>query len=231
LSVNGLDAGYGDLQILHGIDLELWPGECVLVFGPNGAGKSTLLKAILGLIRPWRGEIRFQGKEISGLPPEKVVALGISYVPQMENVFSNLTVEENLEIGAVLARDQMQARMAEMVTLFPRLGQRLRQAAGTLSGGEQQMLAMARALMLGPELLLLDEPTAGLAPLLVEETLQQVAQINERGTAVFVVEQNVKQALPVSDRSYVLEMGRNRYQAKSDDILHNEEIGRLYLGS
>jgi len=230
LEVRGLDAGYGDLQVLYNVRIEVRPGERVLVFGPNGAGKSTLMKAIFGLVRPWRGTIRFAGREITGAPPEEIVAMGMSYVPQLDNVFPNLTITENLEIGGILERHQTKRRIQEMFDLFPVLGKRRHQMARTLSGGERQMLAMARALMLRPTLLLLDEPSAGLAPLLVAETFRRVVEINETGTSILMVEQNAKQALEIAHRGYVLETGRNRFEGTGSDILANEELGRLYLG-
>ena len=231
LEVSHLNAGYGDMQILFDVHLEVWAGERVLVFGPNGAGKSTLMKAIFGLISPWDGSsVRFKGVEVTGLPPEQVVRWGISYVPQLDNVFPNLTVRENLEIGGVLQRNRVRQRIEELFELFPILAERHKQRASTLSGGQRQMLAMARALMLEPTLLLLDEPSAGLAPRMLEEVFQLVVTINQAGTAVLMVEQNARQALQIAQRGYVLEMGRNRFEASSTDLLDNEEIGRLYLG-
>lgn len=230
LEVRGLDAGYDDLQILYDVELYVDAGERVLVFGPNGAGKSTLMKAIFGLVPAWSGDLLFRGERITTLEPEQIVSLGISYVPQIDNVFPTLTVEENLEIGGVLEREQTQQRIREMYELFPRLAERRAQPARTLSGGERQMLAMARALMLDPDLLLLDEPSAGLAPLLVEEIFEWVVRINETGTAILMIEQNAKQALHIVDRGYVLEMGRNRYEGSGEEILASEELGRLYLG-
>lgn len=230
LEVTSLDAGYGDLQVLYDVHLEVRRGERVLVFGPNGAGKSTLMKAVFGLIRSWRGSVRFMGQEIIGMQPEQIVALGMSYVPQLDNVFPSLTVEENLEIGGVLDRAQTPQRLAEMFDLFPVLAERRRLPARTLSGGERQMLAVARALMLKPSLLLLDEPSAGLAPMLVAETFRQIVRINETGTAVLMVEQNAKQALAIAHRGYVLEAGRNRIEGAGAELLASEELGRLYMG-
>ena len=231
LSVAELDAGYGELQILWEVGLEVRADERVLVFGPNGAGKSTLLKAICGLLPPWDGSIRLDGAEISGQPPEAIVARGLGYVPQLDNVFPRLTVRENLEIGGTLCRSQVKTRIDEMYALFPRLAERRRQEARHLSGGERQMLALARALMPEPTLLVLDEPSAGLAPQLVSEMFHQMIRINEQtGTAVLMVEQNAKQALGVTHRGYVLDMGRNRFEGPSAEILQNEELDRLYLG-
>jgi branched-chain amino acid transport system ATP-binding protein len=231
LEVANLNTGYGDIQILYDVDLEVYARESVLVFGPNGAGKSTLMKAVFGLIPVWRGAVRFEGRSIAGWNPEDVVAAGISYVPQLENVFPSLTVEENLEIGGVLRRNGVAQRISELYDMFPPLSQARRRLAGTLSGGQRQMLAMARALMLEPHLLLLDEPSAGLAPILVEEIFEWVARINASGTTILMIEQNVQQVLPVVDRGYALEMGRNRLSASSEVLLADEEIGRLYLGA
>lgn len=231
LEVANLNTGYGDIQILYDVDLEVYARESVLVFGPNGAGKSTLMKAVFGLIPVWSGAVRFEGRNIARWNPEDVVAAGISYVPQLENVFPSLTVEENLEIGGVLRRNGVAQRISELYDMFPPLGQARRRLAGTLSGGQRQMLAMARALMLEPHLLILDEPSAGLAPILVEEIFEWVTRINASGTTILMIEQNVKQVLPVVDRGYALEMGRNRLSASSEVLLADEEIGRLYLGA
>jgi len=230
LQVSGLNAGYGDLQVLYDINLEVHPGERVLIFGPNGAGKSTLMKAVSGLIRPWEGTVKLADREITGMPPEKIVSLGMSYVPQLDNVFANLTIAENLEIGGILDRQRTAQRMQEMFALFPVLGERRNRMAHTLSGGERQMLAMARALMLKPALLLLDEPSAGLAPMLVADTFRRIVDINETGTAILMVEQNAKQALEIAHRGYVFETGRNRFEGTGTEILSNKELGKLYLG-
>ena len=231
LDVQGLNAGYGDLQILYNVRVTVHPGERVLVFGPNGAGKSTLMKAIFGLVPPWSGHILFQGEDLVGRAPEEIVRKGISYVPQLDNVFPTLSVEENLEIGGLLNRAHMAERKEAMFELFPILRERRRAPARALSGGERQMLAMARALMLRPRLLLLDEPTAGLAPLLVREIFHLIRRINEQeGTAILLVEQNAKQALEIVHRGYVLETGRNRFEGTSEELLSNEALGKLYLG-
>ena len=231
LRVEDLNTGYGDLHILHDVHLDVREGERVLVFGPNGAGKSTLMKSIFGLVRPWSGRILFRGQDITGMPPEQVARLGIGYVPQLDNVFPSLTVEENLEIGGILDREQTRARIEAMFRLFPILGKRRRQPARVLSGGERQMLAMARALMPRPALLLLDEPTAGLAPLVVGEIFDLIARINEEeGTTILMVEQNAKQALAIVHRGYVLEMGRNRFEGTREALLSNEDLAQLYLG-
>ncbi|MDP8957868.1 MAG: ABC transporter ATP-binding protein [Actinomycetota bacterium] len=232
LSVQELHAGYEDLEILHGVDLRVEAGERILVFGPNGSGKSTLLKAICGLVRTFRGLVRLKGRDLTGLPPERIVAQGISYVPQVDNLFPTLTVAENLEIGGVLDRHRTRHRTRSVFELFPRLAERRHQAAGTLSGGERQMVAMGRALMLQPEVLLLDEPSAGLAPSVAEETFDHVLRINrEHGTAILLVEQDVRQGLRLADRAYVLETGRVRLEGTPSELGNSEEVRAIYLGS
>ncbi len=232
LHIGRLDAGYGALQILFGIDLTVSAGEHVLVFGANGAGKSTLIKTVAGLLTPTAGRIDFAGARLDARPPEAIAAAGIGYVPQVANVFPSLTVTENLEIGGVLlSARQRRARLDDVCTVFPRLGERRRQTAGTLSGGERQMLAIARALMPEPPLLLLDEPSAGVAPTVVTRLFALVASLRTTGTAVLMVEQNAKQALAHVDRGVVLESGRVRLTGPAATLLDNPEIGRLYLGS
>lgn len=232
LEVAGLDAGYGALQILFGVDLEVRAGEQVLVFGPNGAGKSTLVKALAGLLPPQGGHIRLRGEDIAGRVPEALVRAGLGYVPQVANVFAALSVAENLEIGGVtLSTARRRRRIEAMCALFPILGERRRQAAGTLSGGERQMLALARALMPEPSLILLDEPSAGVAPALVARIFEMVAGLRETGTAVLMVEQNARQALQYVDRGYVLDGGRVRLTDRADKLLDNADIGALYLGA
>lgn len=230
LDVKGLDAGYGALQILFGVGLDVCEGEHVLVFGPNGAGKSTLIKTLAGLIRPAAGRIRTRDRDITGLAAEDVARAGIGYVPQIDNVFASMTVAENLEIGAILAGREGKRRIDEMYALFPILAERRRQDAGTLSGGERQMLAVARALIPRPALLLLDEPSAGVAPKMVESIFQTVAGLRQTGTAVLMIEQNARQALHHVDRGYVLESGRVRFEDDADALLDNDEIAALYLG-
>ncbi len=232
LEVTKLDAGYGALQILFGVDLQVAAGEQVLVFGPNGAGKSTLVKALAGLLPAQGGRIRLRGEDIAGRPPEALVRAGLGYVPQVANVFPALSVAENLEIGGVtLAPAQRRRRIDAMGALFPILGARRRQAAGTLSGGERQMLALARALMPEPALILLDEPSAGVAPALVARIFEMVARLRETGTAVLMVEQNARQALRHVDRGCVLDGGRVRLTDSAANLLDNADIGALYLGS
>jgi ABC-type branched-subunit amino acid transport system ATPase component len=231
LSAEGLVGGYvPEVDILRGCTLTARAGEIVVVIGPNGAGKSTLAKAIFGLITLREGRVTLRGQDITGAAPHDVTALGMSYVPQVTNVFGSLTVQENLEIGGVLRRGALRDRMAAMMTLFPRLGERRRQRAGTLSGGERQMLAMARALMPEPTVLLLDEPSAGLAPRAVGEVLETVADINRSGVTVVIIEQNARRALALADRGYVLEGGRNRFEGTGDTLLADPQVAELYLG-
>ena len=232
LEVQDVYAGYvKDLHILQGINFQIAPGELVAVIGPNGAGKSTLAKAIFGLLTPERGQIIFKGKNIAKLKSDKIVRLGMCYVPQITNVFGSLSVEENLEMGAFIRTGSLKSLKDTIYTMFPRLGSRRRQKAGTLSGGERQMLAMGKALMLEPELLLLDEPSAALSPILVSSVLEQVKAINQTGTAIVLVEQNAKKALAMADRGYVLENGKDRFEGTGTELLHDPKVGELYLGA
>jgi neutral amino acid transport system ATP-binding protein len=227
LQTEGLVAGYvPEVDILHGVDVRVEAGEIVTVVGPNGAGKSTLIRAVIGLLRPREGSVLFRGEPITGLRPHKIVAQGIGYVAQRDNVFPSMSVEENLELGARSA----DADVSAMWELFPRLRERRRQQAGTLSGGERQMLAMARALIAQPELLLLDEPSAGLSPQFVEVIFEKIAEINARGVPILMVEQNARRALAMSSRGYVLDLGRNRFEGSGDELLHDPKVVDLYLG-
>jgi branched-chain amino acid transport system ATP-binding protein len=230
LDIEGLDAGYGDLQVLHGVDLAVQDGEYVAIVGPNGAGKSTVMKSVFGLTSYMGGRIAFRDEEIQGNSPEEVIREGIGYVPQDDNVFPTLTVEENLRMGAYILDDVPEDALAEVYDRFPILRERREQRAGTMSGGQQQMLAMGRALMLDPALLMLDEPSAGLAPDLVDETFDKVDEINDSGTAVLMVEQNAKEALRRCDRGYVLVQGQNSYVDAGDALLADDEVRREFLG-
>ncbi len=230
LSVTDLDAGYGDLQILSDVDLVVESGEYVTIVGPNGAGKSTVMKAVFGLATYMGGTIAFDGEDISGLVPEEVIRRGVSYVPQNENVFAGLSVRENLEMGAYILDSVPRDRLDDVFERFPILEERQSQRAGTLSGGQRQMLAMGRALMLDPELLLLDEPSAGLAPDLVDEMFDRIDTINDAGTAVLMVEQNAMEALSRCDRGYVLVQGKNRFTDSGEALLGDEEVRREFLG-
>lgn len=232
LEVKNVHAGYiKDLNILQGINFRIASGELVAVIGPNGAGKSTLAKTIFGLLTPQKGEIIFKGKNITGLKSDKIVRLGMCYVPQITNVFASLSVEENLEMGAFILNGSLKSLKNKIYTMFPRLGSRRSQKAGTLSGGERQMLAMGKALMLEPDLLLLDEPSAALSPILVTSVLEQAKAINQTGTAIVLVEQNAKKALAMADRGYVLENGQERFEGTGIDLLKDPKVGELYLGA
>jgi neutral amino acid transport system ATP-binding protein len=230
LMTEDLVAGYvPEVDILNGVSIDVREGAIATVVGPNGAGKSTLIKAIFGLLRQRRGRIVLRGEDLTGLEPHAIARRGMSYVPQLDNVFPSLSVEENLEMGS-LERAGTRARIGAMYELFPRLGERRRQAAGTMSGGERQMLAMARALMPEPRVLLLDEPSAGLAPAFVETVFTNVREINEAGVTVVMVEQNARRALAMSDLGYVLDLGRNRFRVPGRELLENAEVAELYLG-
>ena len=230
LAIEGLDAGYGDLQVLSDVDMAVGSEEYIAIVGPNGAGKSTVMRTVFGLADHMDGEIRFDGEEIHGLRPDQVITRGLNYVPQSDNVFPGLTVRENLEMGAYILDELPEDRLESVYDRFPILYERVDQAAGSLSGGQQQMLAMGRALMLDPDLLLLDEPSAGLAPDLVEETLDRVDRINDAGTAILMVEQNAQEALRRCDRGYVLVDGKNRYEDTGDALLANQQVREDFLG-
>lgn len=232
LSAEALVAGYTpEVDILNGLTMSVGAGEVVTVVGPNGAGKSTLLKTIVGLLRPKRGRITLQGSEVAGLRPNEIARRGLGYVPQRENVFETMSVRENLEIGLTPRLNlDLGARLSRMFELFPRLAERRRQAAGSLSGGERQMLAMARALMPDPKILLLDEPTAGLAPRFVQAMFEQVAAINRSGVSILMVEQNARPALALSHRGYVLDIGRNAHEGSGQALLDDPKVADLYLG-
>jgi len=230
LAVRDLDAGYGDLQILSGVDMTVADGEYVTIVGPNGAGKSTVMKSVFGLTDVFGGTVSFDGEDVTGVAPETLVHHGLGYVPQNENVFAGLSVRENLEMGAYILEEFPEDRLAAVYDRFPILEERENQQAGTLSGGQQQMLAMGRALMLDPDLLLLDEPSAGLAPDLVEDLFDRIDAVNDSGTAVLMVEQNAKEALRRCDRGYVLVQGENRFVDSGDALLADEEVRQQFLG-
>ena len=232
LSVEKVVAGYfADVPIIDGVDVSVRRGELVTIVGPNGAGKSTLLKAVIGLLRPWAGTVLLRGEEITGRKPHAIVAQGVGYVAQRQNVFQTMTVAENLELGALALRTGTVAQsQAETLELFPRLQDRRRQVAGTLSGGERQMLALARALMAKPDILLLDEPSAGLAPMAVDAIFERIESINASGVAILLVEQNASRALAISHRGYVFDTGRNRFEGPGPELLANPEVVDLYLG-
>jgi ABC-type branched-subunit amino acid transport system ATPase component len=230
LAVDGLVAGYvPEVDILTGVELSVGEGEIVTVIGPNGAGKSTLIKSIFGLLPPRRGSVVLRGEDLAGLRPHAITRRGMSYVPQLDNVFPTLSVEENLQMGALEQRTVSQRREA-IYEIFPRLGERKKQAAGTMSGGERQMLAMGRALMPEPDILLLDEPSAGLAPAFVEAIFERIAEINRHGVTIVMVEQNARRALGMSNRGYVLDVGQNRFEGPGEELLHDPKVAELYLG-
>ena len=232
LELSGVHAGYGDFQALFGVGLRVEPGEAVGVVGPNGAGKTTLLRVISGLIRPRAGTLRFGGQDLAALPAHELPALGIAHVPENRRLFPHLTVEENLRVGAYAkaARARFAERRDRVYAMFPRLKERRHQLAGTMSGGEQQMCAIGRALMSGPRILLLDEPSAGLAPLVVKQVFDLVERIRAEGLTVLIVEQNVAQVLRVVDRAYVLETGRVSAEGAAADLAADPAIRRSYLG-
>jgi ABC-type branched-subunit amino acid transport system ATPase component len=230
LEVRDLVAGYGDSDILRGLSLRVEQGELVAVIGPNGAGKSTLLKAMAGLVRPRAGRIALGGVDITGAGAQRIVGSGLCYVPQEANVFASLSVWENLTIGAWTAPAALTERATAVAELFPILAERRRARAGTLSGGERQMLAMAMALMVEPRLLLLDEPSAGLAPVLQRLVFDRVREINARGLGILLVEQNARESLALCQRAYVLAMGRVRAEGPGAALRDDPEIRHLYLG-
>jgi len=230
LKVENLRGGYGETEILHGVSCRVDEGEVVTIIGPNGAGKSTLMKAILGLLKPTQGKIIFKNQDITGKSPNQIVAEGICYVPQSDNVFPSLTVDENLEMGAFIRRDGFRKKMEEVYQIFPDLKEKKKVKVKKLSGGQRQMVAIGRALMLDPVLLLLDEPSAGLSPKLVQVIFNKIIKINQKGVSILMVEQNARKALMISHRGYVLVMGHNRFEGSGEAILNNEEIGKLYLG-
>jgi len=232
LRAEGLTAGYGKMAILHDVTLEVRAGEMVSVIGPNGAGKSTAFKTIVGFLHPTGGRVLFDGQDVTGLRPEQVLPRGLAYVPQGRIVFPQMTVLENLEMGAYIERDLRRIRGAldQIYALFPILADRGRQKAGTMSGGEQQMVAIARALMTRPKLILLDEPSLGLAPKFVSLIFDKLSEMKRAGYTMMVVEQNAAKALAVADRAYVLELGRNRLEGAGRALLEDPEVKRLYLG-
>ncbi len=232
LELSAVDVAYGDLTALRAVDLVVEPGETLSVVGANGSGKTTMLRTISGLLRPLRGEIRFEGERIDRLPCHTVVERGVVHVPEGRKVFPSLAVLENLELGSYTraAKARRAESLERVLALFPRLRERAAQTAGTLSGGEQQMLAIGRALMARPKLLMLDEPSLGLAPLIVKEIFGIIGEINRAGTTVLLVEQNTRQALALSRRGYVLENGRIALEGSGEELLGNEHVKRAYLG-
>ncbi|HIK21710.1 MAG TPA: ABC transporter ATP-binding protein [Synechococcus sp. M44_DOE_062] len=230
LDIQDLYSGYRGVDILKGIHLKVNPGQMVVIIGPNGAGKSTVLKSLFGLATIRSGRVLFQGSDITHLPAEQLVRRGIGFVPQTNNVFPSLTVQENLEMGAFIRHDNPAAQLERVYELFPPLKEKRHQAAGSLSGGQRQMLAIGRALMVEPQLLLLDEPTAGLSPLYIEQTFALLREINRLGISILMVEQNAKQALKMADWGYVLSTGENRFEDTGPNLLSNPEVLELFLG-
>jgi ABC-type branched-subunit amino acid transport system ATPase component len=231
LETRNLVAGYGETNILHGVSITIHDGEMVAVIGPNGAGKSTLLKAIFGLIPVRSGTVLMGEDDVSDWRPDERVLQGLSYVPQVDNVFPSLTIMENLQMGAFVRKDGVKDRVSQVMDLFPDIAERKGEVAGKLSGGQRQMLALARALMLDPRVLLLDEPSASLSPKMVGIIFDRISAINEAGTAILLVEQNAREALSLSHRGYVLATGVNRLEGDAQDLLDNADVGRLYLGA
>ncbi len=232
LVMEDIAANYGDFQALFKITLQVYAGQIVTLIGANGAGKTTTLRVISGLVRPKSGHLRFLGQDLSRVPPHQMVARGVSHVPEGRQLFPHMSVEENLRLGAYVGRTRSEIKqgLEEQFELFPRLRERRKQLAGTLSGGEQQMLALARALMARPKLLLLDEPSLGLAPKIVEEVFDKIQQVGQSGVTVLIVEQNVVDGLSISDRGYVVENGATTLQGSGKELLANESVRAAYLG-
>jgi len=232
LEIRGLEVAYGAVQVLFSVDMDVNAGEIVAIIGPNGAGKSTVIKAVIGLQPARGGSIRFNGQDITHLPAHRIPPLGIGYVPQGRIVFARMTVEDNLEMGAFLIEDREQRRDAveKVFAQFPRLAERRKQLAGNLSGGEQQMLAIGRALMLDPKLVILDEPSLGLSPKYVDLVFDKLLELKQQGRTLLMVEQNAARALELSDRGYALELGRNRFSDSAASLLANEDVRKMYLG-
>lgn len=232
LKVSGIDVFYGDVQVLWNVSFEVRQGEIVALIGANGAGKSTTLKTVSGLLRPKKGEVTFEGERIDHIPPYKIITRGIAHVPEARRLFPTMTVEENLELGALYgeAKKRRKQTMEEVFERFPRLKERRRQLAGTMSGGEQQMAAVGRGLMSLPKMILFDEPSLGLSPLLVKEIFNTVREVQKMGVTVMIVEQNVRQTLSVADRAYVLESGKVVREGVGKALLEDEEVKKAYLG-
>ncbi len=233
LVVEDVYAGYQDFDVLKGVSLHVNPGEIVCVIGPNGAGKSTVFKAIYGFVRVRKGRILFDGRDITNRRPQEVLRAGVSIVPQLHSIFPQMTVMENLEMGMFLETDKrrIKERIEYVLDLFPRLKERRHQMAGTLSGGEQRMLEIGRALLLEPKMVMMDEPSAGLAPLVTRLIFENIRRLNEEiGLTVLMIEQNARQGLEISDRGYVLELGRNTYEGDAQELLNNPEVRRAFLG-
>ena len=230
LELSNVVSGYGDVQVLDDLSLSLGAGEIVCLIGPNGAGKSTVLKTAFGMLTPWEGSVQYHGEEIGGMAPEDIVRAGIGYVPQTDNVFGSLSIEENLRMGGVARKDGVQSVIGELYDRFPLLDEKRSVKASTLSGGQRQVLAFARALVMEPDILLVDEPSAGLAPNTADEVFGHIEAVNDMDTAILMVEQNATKGLGISDRGYVLDQGTVRFEDAAADLLDNEEVSKLYLG-
>jgi branched-chain amino acid transport system ATP-binding protein len=232
LDLKNINAAYGRIQILYDVSLHVNEKEVVCVIGPNGAGKSTTFKVIMGFIDYLGGEMTFKDQSLVGFRPDQILGLGLGYVPQGRIVFNQMTVRENLELGAFLQRDKKLVReaMEYVFSLFPRLAERRKQLAGTMSGGEQQMLAMGRALMIRPTMMMLDEPSLGLSPRFVDDIFERIVELARSGITIMVVEQNAARALEIADRGYVLELGKNRFEGTGKELLENADVRRMYLG-
>ena len=230
LQVSDLVTGYGEAEIVHGVDLDIEREEMVAIIGPNGAGKSTLMRAVFGLIDCWEGSVVVAGVDVTDHRPDEITKVGASYVPQRDNVFPNLTVRENLEMGAYIDDEAPESAYEAVYERFPILEERRNQKVGRMSGGQRQMVAMGAGLMIDPDLLLVDEPSAGLAPDLVDEMFERIQRIKEGGTSILMVEQNARQALRYADRGYVLDQGENAFEGPGEELLESDEIAEMYLG-
>lgn len=230
LDVQNINAGYGETEILHSVSIQVNEGNLVAIIGPNGSGKSTLLKVIVGLLEAKKGNIEFMADSITNSSPQKIVELGISYVPQAENVFTNMTIKENLEIPSLVLKFNFKERLEEILELFPILDTKMNTKAGTLSGGQRQTLAFAKALISKPSLMILDEPSAGLSPIMADSTFETIESINKSGVTILIVEQNAKKILSIADRGYVLATGENKIDDTGLNLLTNPDVGMLYLG-
>ena len=230
LSCTNMTGGYGGEDIIHGCDIEVDRNQIVVIVGPNGAGKSTAMKAMLGMISLKKGNLMLDGSDISKLTPQDRVAAGIAFVPQTMNIFSELTVEENLEIGAFLREDNVKETIEEIYNLFPAMKDKRNQLAGELSGGQRQQVAVSRALMTRPKVLMLDEPTAGVSPIVMKEIFERIVTIKNSGVAIVIVEQNAKQALNIADFGYVLVGGENKFSGEGQELLNNQEVRKSFLG-
>ena len=230
LELDGVDSGYGDMQVLDDLSLYVGDGEILCLVGPNGAGKSTVLRTAFGMLEPWRGQVRYRGRGVGGTAPEEMVRLGVGYVPQTENVFGSLSVAENLRMGGVSRDGGLEAVLDDLYERFPLLDEKRSAKARTLSGGQRQVLALARALVTEPDVLLVDEPSAGLAPNTADEVFDDVRTVNEFGTAIVMVEQNARKGLSIADRGCVLDQGTVRFEDDADALLDDEDVVELYLG-